>query len=279
MAAEKKKTNEKKEEKKEEDKKSKKEEKEDEAKPAIVIKPLEAAARRLERLLGGGLSAKDRQFHTYSNPTKVVRRWLGTASGAAGDATFATIAAATTKLLDPDGSCATGHKLLLDNEYNGGDDAMMETEEETTSDGANTTKPSFLTTASCREVESWLLSLQIRLLWKERRWTDALTLVEKSIAILLEHLRVASTTMMTAVPGSGTTAALFPLLARMYRYRSLIAESLGDNAITVQFRQDMVQAHNLACLRRDVDCQATLLNLMLRDLLLHSQGKSVEAWW
>jgi hypothetical protein len=34
----------------------------------------------------------------------------------------------------------------------------------------------------------------------------------------------------------------------------------------------MVRAHGMACLRRDVDTQATLLNLMLHDLLHASQG-------
>jgi hypothetical protein len=224
---------------------------------APVTPPLEAAARRLERLLGGGLSEKDRQLHTYSNPTKVVRRWLGTASGAAGDATFSDIAAAATKLIDPEGPCAEGRKLVTE-----GDDAMMDT-------STSNTK-GFLSSSSCREVESWLLSLSVRLLWKEKRFSDALSMLEKGITILLKHLQVASTNLSSL---SGvTTASLFPLLARMYRYRSLVAESLNDNATTVKFREDMVKAHNLACLRRDVDCQATLLNLMLRDLLLHSQG-------
>mmetsp|Transcript_25225 Transcript_25225/g.38713 ORF Transcript_25225/g.38713 Transcript_25225/m.38713 type:complete len:520 (-) Transcript_25225:141-1700(-) len=223
---------------------------------APVTPPLEAAARRLERLLGGGLSEKDRQLHTYSNPTKVIRRWLGTASGAAGDATCNDIAEAAVKLIDPEGPCATGRKLVT-----AGDDDMV--------DSSTLNSKGFLTSASCREVESWLLSLSVRLLWKEQRFAEALAMAEKGIAILLEHLQVASASLSSL---SGvTTASLFPLLARMYRYRSLVAESLDDDTITVVFRQDMAKAHNLACLRRDVDCQATLLNLMLRDLLLHSQ--------
>ena len=59
----------------------------------------------------------------------------------------------------------------------------------------------------------------------------------------------------------------------MYRYRSLVAEALKDAEIDASLRQDMVKAHNTACLRRDVDCQATLLNLMLRDLLNNSQSR------
>jgi len=38
----------------------------------------------------------------------------------------------------------------------------------------------------------------------------------------------------------------------------------------------MAKAHNMACVRRDVDCQATLLNLMLEDLIVHSQIEQAQ---
>ena len=79
---------------------------EEEEKKAPPMPPLEAAARRLERLLGGGLSEKDRMMHTYTNPGKVVRRWLGTASGASGNASSDDISSAAMALLDPEGPCA-----------------------------------------------------------------------------------------------------------------------------------------------------------------------------
>jgi hypothetical protein len=221
---------------------------------------LEAAARRLERLLGGGLSEKDRHLHTYANPAKVVRRWLGTASGASGNATFADIASAATTLLDPAGPCSKGLQILIaDN------DGAMDV------DSSESKKLGFLTIASSREVESWLISLSVRLLWKEKKLTEAFDLVQKGIAILLEHLNVASTNL-TSLSGV-STSSVFPTLARMYRYRALVAEAMKNDGTTASLRQDMVKAHNLACLRRDVDSQATLLNLMLRDLLLHSQSK------
>lgn len=243
------------EEKKEETTKEK-----EEVTPAPPMPPLEAAARRLERLLGGGLSEKDRDFHTYTNPAKIVRRWLGTASGASGNATFDEISAAAAVLLDPEGPCATGRQLLiLDN-----DGAVMEVE--------GSSKPlGYLTKASSREVESWLMSLSIRLLWKEKKHTDTFDLVQRGITILLDHLNIAST-KLTSI-SSASTSSLFPLLARMYRYRSLVAEGLKDTEIDASLRQDMVKAHNMACLRRDVDSQATLLNIMLADLLNHSQSK------
>ncbi len=221
--------------------------------------PLEAAARRLERLLGGGLSEKDRLLHAYSNPTKVVRRWLGTSSGAAAQATSDDVVQAATRLLDPQGPCAAGRQLLV------AQVAVMDMEVENEKSGDTTKDIKYLSSSiSSREVESWLLSLQVRLLWKDKKYTEALDLAQKGITILLQHLD-SFTTTRTGVSAS----SLFPLLARLYRYRSLVAESLRS---IPGLRQDMVNAHNMACLRRDVDSQATLLNLMLRDLLNGSQG-------
>ena len=234
----------------EEEETPKPEEEKEETKP---IPPLEAAARRIERLLGGGLTDKD--SHLYTNPAKVVRRWLGTASGAAGNATSEDIAAAAAVLLDPQGPCSIGRELV-----GSGNAVSVEVKPE-----------GFLTKASCREVESWLITLSIRLLRKEGKFQDAYTLAEKGIALLLNHLSAASTNLVSSTGAS--TASLFPLLARLYRYRSLVADMLKDQGINAYLRQDMAKAHNMACLRRDVDCQATLLNLMLQDLILHSQSK------
>jgi hypothetical protein len=243
--------------------KEQKEDTKDEKRSAPPMSPLKAAARRLERSLGGGLREKESALHTYANPTKVVRRWLGTASGVASDASFADIAAAANSLLDPAGICAAGRELLV-----AGNDATMQVDKD-----EEESPNSYLTDASAREVEGWLLTLSIRLLFKARKFAGALDLVEKSIKIVLGHLEVASTKLSSLSRAS--TSSLFPLLARMYRYRSLVAEEIGDVATTIALRQDMSIAHNLACLRRDVDSQATLLNLMLRDLLSHSQSTSL----
>lgn len=231
---------------------------------AVPTPPLEAAARRLEKLLGGGSSDP---VYTYGNPVKVTRRWLGTASGASGKATSAGILSAATALLDPSHSDDRTRSLLL----------AIETSKEDTSsgsssmevDGDESKEPDYLTMASRREVESWLLSLQVRILWKEEKFTEAMALVEKGIAILLEQVTIAAKKVTSSAGRS--VSSLFPLLARLYRYRSLVGDSMKDPAITVGLRQVLAKAHNMACLRRDVDCQATLLNLMLRDLLLHSQ--------
>ena len=247
--------------------------------------PLEAAARRLERLLGGGTSDKERQMYMYGNPVKVVRRWLGTASGAAGEATSSDIVSAASILLDPTPQSQHGDDRTLmllkaipvveetpdvssSSTTTTTTTMEVEGEEETTQEKED----NFLSIASRREVESWLLSLQVRILWKEEKYSDAMELVQKGIVILLEQVTVA-VKKVTSKSASGSVSSLFPLLARLYRYRSLIADSRKDPTVTVTLRQEMAKAHNMACLRRDVDSQATLLNLMLRDLLLHSQGE------
>lgn len=238
-------------------------EEEDET-PAVVVPPLEAAAQRLERSLGGGVTDKDRMLHSYTNPAKVVRRWLGTSSGAASDATAADIAAAAKALLDPAGPCARGRELLSA----GAASNAMEVEAE----GTSTTPTPYLTAASAREVETWLISLAVRLLWKDNHYQKAYQLSQSAIDILVAHLDEASL-HITSV-SAASTSSLFPLLARMFRWRSMVAEALADPTLSASLRVDMAKAHNMASLRRDVDTQATLLNCMLRDLLRNKQGTS-----
>jgi len=248
--------------KKEEEEAKKPEETKEEEKteePAMPpMPPLEAAARRLERLLGGGVSDKNRLVHTYSNPSKIVKRWLGTSSGAAGNATMTDISSAASTLLDPAGRCAAGREIILKST---GESMDTESSEE----------PKYLSSASEREIEAWLLSNTVRLLWKDEKYAEGFALSQEGIALLMAHLEGAR-----VVAGMGASiSSLFPLLARMYRYRSLNADSLvsSDPALAAKLRQDMVLAHGMACLRRDVDTQATLLNLMLHDLLNASQGQ------
>ena len=177
------------------------------------------------------------------------------------------ISSAAGVLLDPDGVCAPGRKLLVTTE------GVASMEVDSSTEAAATTKAlGYCTAGAAREVESWLITLAIRLLWKENKMQEAFSLAQNGIAIVMNHLDVAAT-KLTSLSGI-STSSLFPLLARLYRYRSWVGEHLGDAAQTTMLREDLVKAHNLACLRRDVDSQATLLNLMFRDLLLHSQSKS-----
>lgn len=213
------------------------------------LPPLEAAARRLERLLGGGLSDKDRMLDFYTNPVKVVRRWLGTSSGAADEATADDVKACAAKVLDPSGPCAAGYKLLV-------------SAEQMQSDGP------YLSLSSSREVESWLLSLAVRILWKQGHFNEAHEMAKKAIEIMTAHLEE-NTFQVTTAPAS----SLFPLMARMYRLRALVVESINDSNLSANLREEMAHAYNMATLRRDVDTQATLLNCILRDLLKSSQSK------
>jgi len=241
-----------------EEKKDEETKEEEKAAPVVALPPLEAAAQRLERLLS------DQVLDFYTNPVKVVRRWLGTSSGAAAGAQAADIASAAAKLLDP-ALVSAGRSLLVDGGGFHGDDNAMDISEQGTTTEETETKtteegPTYLTKASSREVEAWLISLAVRLLWKQGKHTEAFELSQKGIEIINNHLEQHS------------SSSLFPLLARMFRLRSLAAESLHSPAIDVGLRVGMAKAHNIATLRRDVETQATLLNCMLRDLLRHSQS-------
>lgn len=256
---------------------------------AIVLPPLAAAAQRLDRLLSDKVV-----LDFYTNPVKVVRRWLGTSSGAAADAAVTDIQAAAFSLLDPDpaGGCATGRALLIAGYQPPPVAAASTTTSATaptdieTDDAAASTAASasaavstYLTLSSAREVESWLISLAVRLLWKQGKPMEALELAQKGIDIAMHHLEAGTTSLVPTSSSSG----LFPLLARLYRLRSLAAESCAralapsssSMSTTGMDVASMAEAHNLATLRRDVDTQATILNSMLRDLLRNSQGKLV----
>jgi hypothetical protein len=223
--------------------------------PEPTAPPLEAAAQRLERLLGGGLTDKDRMLDFYTNPVKVVRRWLGTSSGAAAAATADDVKAAAAKLLDPAGPCGFGRSLLVSVEVPPVDDTSPDS--------------TYCTLASAREVESWLLSLAVALLWKQANYAEAFELSQKAIQIMMNHMEATDMRITTV----SAVSSLFPLLARMYRWQSLVAESMaGQQQLQPDMRAVWAQAHNIASLRRDADTQATLLNSMLRELLLSSQG-------
>lgn len=64
-----------------------------------------------------------------------------------------------------------------------------------------------------------------------------------------------------------TQRSLDPLRAKVFFYFSLIHERRGSLA---SIRPRMLAAHRTACLQHDEMGQATLLNLILRDLLLHN---------
>lgn len=245
----------------------KEEEKKEEEDKTPPTPPLEAAGMRLERLLGGtpattstGSGAKAAAAEAasaassfYTNPAKIVRRWLTTSSGASGSATLADIGDAAVKLLNP---CP---EVLSSLKQSSSTEAMDTTAEEGTAEAK-----SFLTVAA-RPFEAWLVSLAVRLLYKAGDYEKAYTICQQGIDVVsaqFEDSRIVSSIV----------SAFYPLLARLIRWRSLVVEHMPLK-VTAALRPQLAQAYNLASLRRDADTQATLLNCMLRDLLHSSQSK------
>lgn len=130
------------------------------------------------------------------------------------------------------------------------------------------------------EVEAWLLSLAVKCLYQEKKHREAFEVAQQAILLVSGHVEGAAqaTAKMNSAGPLVNSPALFPLLSRLYRLRSLVAEhALGSVAASAHYlRQDLVQAHRRACLRRDVDTQATVLNLMLRDLLATHQIEQAQ---
>lgn len=220
--------------------------------------PLETAGKRLERLLGGSKAAETSASASmpsyYTNPQKVVRRWLTTSSGAAGSATLADIGSAAVKLLNP---CPP----VLSNLKEPAAEEM-----DTSADEGTTPEVSFLTVAA-RPFEAWLMSLASRCYFKAGDNDKAYAIAQEGIDKVMEQFEDSRIV-------SSVVSAFYPLLARLIRWRSLILEHMPASA-TAALRPQLAQAYNMASLRRDADSQATLLNCMLRDLLHCSQSEFV----
>ena len=282
--------------------------KKEDSSAAPQLPPVEAAARRLERLYGGGgVVSTSKSASTAAaasslpiNTTKIMKKWLGASSGTAGNATLASVAACAEKTLDPTSPCCiTGREILMglcseeerlavgkkadnENEEEKKDKDAMEEDVSPAADADST--PDYLT-MTCREVESWLFTLAVRIYWRAGQFQEAYELITKGLQILDAHL-VDSGNNSTA---TGTTAGgLYPLLARMLRYRSLIMESLietstsGNNDSTHyaklcnETRIELATRHTHSVLRRDADVSATILNLHLRELLLSDRVEQAQ---
>ena len=290
------------------------------ASSTVKYPPLEASARRLERLFGGGgtapisstavvdasSSATTHNAATLTmnsqNPTKILKKWLGTTSSTS-SITLAQIAHCAHVTLDPAGPCATGRDMLIGLVSHEEREAVltdfMSNATTTNTKETNTVKddamnvdsssspppspPPVYITHSCREVESWLISLTVRVLWRSKNYTEAYDWSEKGLKLLDAHLADCSTTSTTPPSSSdvasGGVGGLYPLLARLLRYRSLTLESLPSTtrtAIMAYQRSELSHRHTTAILRHDADVSATVLNILLRDLLMGDQVEQAQ---
>ena len=267
------------------------------APPAPRHPPVEAAARRLERLLGGGQPGDGRAASpattastSHAQPSRTLKKWLGSCSGAAGKATLAGVAACAERVLDPAGPCATGRDLLValagegereavrtefeaslkkDDEESGGETTTA-MDEDKKDDGNDKKKEDGYLSKSAREVESWLLSLAVRIRWRSGDVDGAYDLVGKALSVIDAHVSDLGSNPSLSAGG------LYPLLSRLVRYRSLVVSSSDParrSALAAGHRDDLALRHRSAVLRRDPETAATVLNVMLSDLLA---GDEVE---
>ena len=194
---------------------------------------LEGAGKRLERVLSGNNNTG------INDPGKSVRRWLGTSSGIAKQATLNDVGIAAQGLLPT--SCA-GREYLVP--YI------------TTPPPLKEESDSGVLESVSDEMEAWFLSLAVRCLVQDEQYQEAWKLIQMSIHNVIHEQKK-------------TKPSMHPLTARLYRYYGWVSEKAGQNLD----RTLLMDAHREASLRRDVDTSATILILLLRHLLQNHQGK------
>eukprot|EP00592_Proboscia_alata_P009357 CAMPEP_0194358214 /NCGR_PEP_ID=MMETSP0174-20130528/5499_1 /TAXON_ID=216777 /ORGANISM="Proboscia alata, Strain PI-D3" /LENGTH=544 /DNA_ID=CAMNT_0039128469 /DNA_START=58 /DNA_END=1692 /DNA_ORIENTATION=+ len=239
--------------------------------------PLDAAARRLERLLAttsasdteapvGDTNSNTSVSSHLNNPVKIVRKWLGTSCGSAANASLEDLSSAAGRLLDP---TRKSREILVDIAPASMEESPAATAGgEEKKDDSPPAAPQFLN-KSCREVEAWLLSIASRLLWNDGQFAKSASVAQNAITLIENDSSGASRETVT----NNISPTLFPLLARLHRYRSLAAEGLEQSHL---LWDDCVRSHRMACLRRDVDTSSTLLNIMLRYLLNANQVEQAQ---
>lgn len=257
--------------------------------PPSPQEQLLSSTKRLERLLGGSngknggsslsssTSAANKKTVVesattmiHSNPCKIVKRWLGTSSGISGKLSLADISLTAQQVLNPTGSSATGRDILVQLSP---PVEQMQIEDSTGVDNNKMGETVKYLVASAREVEAYLFSLAVRIFWSQNNMNQAMDLSVKAIQIVSLYIEE-SEASPHGNTGTGSATGLFPVLARLYRYQGLVAESVGGMTLMQgPRREQLVHAHRMAVMRRDVDTQATLLNLMLRELLNADQGE------
>ncbi|KAL3789976.1 hypothetical protein ACHAWO_002030 [Cyclotella atomus] len=240
------------------------------------LPPLQSALWRLDRLFGGSnpsdtasASSSTAKTTTAAAPlaqSKLLKKFLGSASGTAKSVTLDDISQAATAVLDPNGVCATGRDLLV---------SLGATASSTP---GNDTSKKYATKAS-REIEGYLLSLAIRTLYRQSQFGSAYNLADMALNILDAHINDCEGKLVSVGTNNsiGGVGGLYPLRSRIVRYRSLVCDSLndGDNleGRVNGIRVDLAKRYRDAVLVKDGDGICTVLNLMLGDLL---KGDQVE---
>lgn len=191
---------------------------------------LESAGKRLERVLTGNNNTG------INDPGKSVRRWLGTSSGVAKQATLNDVGIAAQSLLPT--TCA-GREYLIP--YITTPPPLKEESDSGVLEGVSD------------ELEAWFLSLAVRCLVSDEQYQEAWKLIQMSIHNVIRDQK--------------TKPSMHPLTARLYRYYGWVSEKAGQNLD----RTLLMDAHREASLRRDVDTSATILILLLRHLLQNHQ--------
>lgn len=123
---------------------------------------------------------------------------------------------------------------------------------------------------AAKEAEGYLLTLAVRALWRSSNHTEAYDLSIKGLAIMDTHLKeMEGKLSSSSTGGMQWYGGLYPLRSRMIRYQCLVGESLGVRST------DLAGRYRNAVLVKDGDGICTVLNLMLRELLLGDQGECV----
>jgi len=219
------------------------------APPPTPLPTLDAAAFRLVSLLGLDNSNQSSSKALPSGAGRTVRRWLSAAAvNKCRKLSYSNLLAAAERVLPPNSEVVAAIKSAKPMED--GDEELEDASE------AGKATPHPLVVPA---LEAWVASLAVNsLLFAASDPSAAFDLSGKCLACVGAS---ASQTNSTFTP-----PVLSPLIARLYRYRSLCADRAGDEAKRT-VRSELVAAHRLACLSRASDVQATLLNLILRDLL------------
>jgi 26S proteasome regulatory subunit N3 len=107
---------------------------------------------------------------------------------------------------------------------------------------------------------------------------QAYELANKTLLIIDAHLKECEG-LSTKNEGGGV-GGLYPLRSRVVRFRSLIAENLDGDVVvggsSSGIREDLARRYRAAVLGKDGDGICTVLNLMLRDLLMGDQVEQAQ---